>query len=163
MKRIVEFFSKSFKTKMVAAFLLIGLIPLCVVGYLSYKRSAEALVASTAGTLQARAAATLDKIDRNLFERYGDVQAFAFNPMARGTAEEKTQAANFYMTAYGCYDLMLLADAEGKIVAANTVSYDGKPLDTKSLIGRSVRGEAWFDECAWRKNPIGRELYRGFE
>lgn len=51
---------------------------------------------------------------------------------------QQTEAANFYTTAYGCYDLMLLADTEGKIVAANTVSFDGKPLDTKSLIGRSV-------------------------
>ncbi|MEY2746628.1 MAG: hypothetical protein RL112_1670, partial [Planctomycetota bacterium] len=52
-----------------------------------------------------------------------------------------------YMQAYGIYDLMVVADAEGRIVAANTVRHDGSPLDTSALIGASVKGEAWFEEC----------------
>jgi len=41
---------------------------------------------------------------------------------------------------------MIVADADGKIIAANTINYEGKPLDTSGLIGRSVKGQAWFDE-----------------
>lgn len=86
MNRLFTCYSQSFKTKMVAAFLLTGLIPLCLVGYLAYQRCGQMIVASTGETLKARAVVTLDEIDRILFERYGDAQAFAFNPLARGTA-----------------------------------------------------------------------------
>ena len=64
-----------------------------------------------------------------------------------GSPEEVSQAANNFVKSYGFYDLMIIADAEGKIIAANTISYDGKPLDSSALIGKSVRGEEWFDQC----------------
>ena len=77
----------------------------------------------------------------------GDVQAFAFHPHARGTRQQIASAANFYTRAYGIYDLMIVADRRGIVVGANSVTADGRPLDTSSLIGRSVRGEEWFEEC----------------
>ena len=55
--------------------------------------------------------------------------------------------ALIFPLGYGIYDLMLVADLDGKIIAANTVDSTGKLLDTSRLIGRSVKGEAWFDEC----------------
>lgn len=155
MKCWIQFCSKSFKIKLLAMFLAIGLVPLTVIGLLAYKRSADALIENAGNVLQGRAAATLDKIDRNLFERYGDVQAFAFNPLARGTVEEMTAACNYYAKAYGCYDLLLVADKEGRIVAVNTVTWDGRPLDSGCLLGRSVRGEGWFDDIVGGKIRAG--------
>ena len=156
MKRILQLFSHSFKARLLTAFLLVTLAPLCVLGYISYMRCSETLVQGTAQQLKNHAASVLDKIDRNLFERYGDVQAFAFNPLARGTAEEFTKAANYYVNSYGCYDLMLKVDTEGKIVAASNVTWEGKPLDTSKLIGRSVAGEAWFEDIISGKVSPGK-------
>jgi methyl-accepting chemotaxis protein len=156
MKRILQLFSHSFKARLLTAFLLVALVPLCVLGYISYSRCSDTLIEGTGLQLRNHAGSVLDKIDRNLFERYGDVQAFAFNPLARGTAEDFTQAANFYVKSYGCYDLMVKVDAEGKIVAANNVTHDGKPLDTSKLIGRSVAGEAWFADIVNGKVTPGQ-------
>lgn len=138
---------KSLKTKLLLSFLVLGLVPMVMVGVLSYYTAYKASLNLSGQRMRSTAVDLSDKIDRNLFERFGDVQAFAFNPMAHGTPEAMTQAANFYMVAYGCYDLMMVADPEGKIIASNTVSYNGKPLDTGSLIGRSVRGQEWFESC----------------
>ena len=65
---------------------------------------------------------TIDKIDRNLFERYGDVQAFAANPYAlSGTPEQIASTADTYTGLYVIYDLMVVADAaSGKVIAVNT-------------------------------------------
>jgi methyl-accepting chemotaxis protein len=156
MKRILHLFSSSFKARLLTAFLFVAIVPLCVLGYISYNRCSETLVHGTAQQLKNHAASVLDKIDRNLFERYGDVQAFAFNPMARGTAEDFTKAADYYVTSYGCYDLMLKVDTEGKIVAASDVTYDGKPLDTAKLIGRSVAGEGWYEDIMGGKVAPGK-------
>jgi methyl-accepting chemotaxis protein len=46
------------------------------------------------------------------------------------------------------YKLMVVADTRGRIVAANRVTLDGEPLDTSSLLGKDVSGEAWFKTAA---------------
>lgn len=68
----------SLKWKQTILYLLIGLVPLLTVmtaSNISYKKIRNL----NAATLQNIAENIADKIDRNLFERYGDVQAFGFN------------------------------------------------------------------------------------
>ncbi len=138
---------KSLKTKLLLSFLVLGLVPMAIVGVLSYRVAYQASLDSSGLRMLSTAVNLSDKIDRNLFERFGDVQAFAFNPMAQGTPENVTEAANFYMLAYGCYDLMVIASPEGKIIATNTVTFDGKPLNNSLLLGRDVKGQEWFESC----------------
>jgi len=141
-----RFAFRSLRTKMLAAFLVMGLVPMTAVGWMEYSRSREMLINDAKQSLAKSAGEVMDKIDRNLFERYGDVQAFAGNPLARGSAAQRTEAANFYMKTYGIYDLMVIADAEGHVVAVNSVDKDGKPINSSLLVGRNVKGSAWFDE-----------------
>lgn len=85
-----------------------------------------------------------DLIDRNLFERYGDVQAFGLNAAVQDRANwgetspgnPLVRAMNGYTTGYGIYKLMLLVDRSGRVIAANSVRADGSPLATASLYGR---------------------------
>ncbi len=138
---------RSIRTKILVCSFLLGILPLVVAGILTVARAYRSAATAEGQILQGSAEQVMDKIDRMLFERFGDVQAFAFHPAALGTAEEITAAANFYMQAYGTYDLMVLADESGQIIAANTVDPNGKPVDTKALIGLSVKNEPWFKEC----------------
>ena len=147
MKKLLNFRFKSIQSKLIASFLAIAIVPLILICCSAYFKTSKELVRSSSALLQSTAVQSLDKIHRNLFERYGDVQAFAFNPLANGDSSELNTALNFYTKTYGCYDLMVVADLDGKILAANTVGFDGKPLDTTALLGASVRGEAWFDKC----------------
>ncbi len=137
----------SVRTKILICCLLLGILPLAVSGVLAVSKSFRAKEAAEGQVLAGSAEQVMDKVDRMLFERYGDVQAFAFHPAARGTPEEFAKAADFYMQAYGCYDLMILADRDGKVVGANTVDLEGKPINTKFLLGLSVASETWFKEC----------------
>jgi methyl-accepting chemotaxis protein len=150
-----RFAFRSLRTKMLAAFLAMGLVPMAVVGIMEYDKSRDTLVEGSKAQLESNAQSIIDKIDRNLFERYGDVQAFAGNPLARGTTAQKTDAANFYTRTYGIYDLMILADASGRITAVNTVDPAGKPINSAALIGRSVATEPWFDEIVSGKVKQG--------
>ncbi len=141
-----RFALRSLRSKMLAAFLIMGLVPMTVVGWLEYGRSRTMLVENAKARLQSRAESIIDHIDRSLFERYGDVQVFAANPMARGTTAQRTEAANFYMRTYGIYDLMVIVDRDGRIAATNNVDPNGKPINTSALVGRNVSGEPWFAE-----------------
>ncbi len=144
------FFAKigftSIKVKLITWFLAIGIVPLAIVGFLAYQRSVTDLRQDRGEVLHRIAEETLEKVDRCFFERYSDAQAFAAHPHARDSQERATAAANFFTTCYGIYDLMIVADRDGRIVAANTVRHDGQPLDTASLIGASVQGQPWFEE-----------------
>ncbi|MFN8545459.1 MAG: methyl-accepting chemotaxis protein [Candidatus Binatia bacterium] len=150
---------KTIKGKLTVAFLALSLVPAILIATLAYQRSRDALLAKTGEFLTTEARELADKLDRNLFERYGDVQALAFNPLARGSREEVTQAANFYTRAYGIYDLMLVVDMDGTVVAANTETFEGKPLDTAGLVGRSVRGEEWFEKIRTGQVKAGETYY----
>jgi len=150
---------KSVRTKLMLLFVAIGVVPATIVATTSYFRCRQSLEVGAGGQAQAIAEETIDKLDRLFFERYGDVQAFAANPDAKGDAEQLRRAANFYTRTYGVYDLMLIADANGQIVAANNVKPDGTPFPTDSIIGTSVKGEPWFESVVSGAIPLGQSYF----
>ncbi len=144
----VSFFQfKSLSTKLLLVCLGLGLAPLAFIGFISFEKSSADMLRETGENLQVTAETIALRIDRNLSDRSREVQTFAYHPAALGTPEEATKALNHFNQGGVVYDLMLLADADGKIVAANTLDHLGKPVATEGLIGRSVRGEEWFEKC----------------
>jgi len=138
------------RTKLIVLLVLVGPVPMATASFLSYNQAAGDL-ADKAGTEQSEVAFNaIDKLDRNLFERYGDVQAYAGSDPAKSMDPERIQSwMDSVMGIYSpIYKLMVVADTRGRIVAANQVTLDGEPLDTSALIGLDVSGEAWFEKTA---------------
>ncbi len=99
--------------------------------------------------------AVLNKVDRNFYERYGDVQAFAVNELAvtalqkRDSVISKLQKfVNTMVTYYVVYDIMMLADRDGKVILVNTVDKDNNSLSTNFIVGKNVKSEDWFRICS---------------
>jgi PAS domain S-box-containing protein len=94
-------------------------------------------------------------IDRNLFERYGDVQAFVANTATKdqknwygkGTQNALVSAMDTYMVNYGFYKLMVLVDLEGNVAAVNSSDNQGKPINTKDLYAKNFKGATWFQKA----------------
>ncbi len=135
---------RGLRGKLVASLALATLVPMGLVSSITLTKADRSIEERVGANLADHARAAIDKIDRNLFERYGDVQSFAFHPAARGSAAEVTAAANFFCKAYGIYDLMLIVDLDGKVVACNDVAADGKPIASRELLGTDVSTEPWF-------------------
>ncbi len=130
--------------KLTLMFLLIGIVPVAVLGLYSVQRSTETLTGLAQEEMELEALNAIDKIDRNLFERYGDVQAFAANPKVQGERTEATAIIDFLTRTYGIYDLMLFVDLDGRVQAVNSIDGNGESISTQSLIGTNVSGEDWF-------------------
>jgi len=122
----------------------------------------ETSSASIRKQAQAIAVEIGDKIDRNLFERYGDVQAFGFNTVVQNQAHWYHTGAganpivvsmNNYVVAYGMYYLTLLVDLQGKVIAVNDVDKSGKSIDTSKLYGENFSSRGWF------QNAIAEKFY----
>ena len=140
-----------------------GSIPLALVGAFAVTRASSSLTQAAGSRMEVSAISAADSIDRNLFERYGDVQAFALNPRSLGTPAEAEALVNSLTTRYGVYDLMVITDATGHVVAVNTVGSTGQPIDSARLLGRDLSGEDWFQTVAAGNTPEGGTYYTDVE
>jgi methyl-accepting chemotaxis protein len=116
---------------------------------------------SNAGVrLQGLAYNAADKLDRTIFERYGDVQAFAVSKQATSLyVDEIIPWMNTMTKIYAPnYSLMLMANLSGKIIATNTIKGDGTALQNNSLIGQNVSNQAWFQAAVSGKIARGSSL-----
>ena len=134
----------SLRALLVMVVLVCTTVPLAGLGIFAWQRSEGDWVANSGELLQSEARSTIDKIDRNLFERYGDVQAFAFNPDASGPVATVAAAADFYSKNYGIYDLLLVVAADGRVVAGNSTTGDGTAVDTGVYAGVDLSTRPWF-------------------
>jgi methyl-accepting chemotaxis protein len=149
------FLSKlSFRTLLTTVCLTFALVPLSVMTLVSW-RAADKVAQSNAQEYAAIAGTVGDKIDRNLFERYGDVQAFGLNAVVQnkdswgkpGDENPIVRAMNQYIDLYDVYYLSLLVDGNGKLIAVNTTDSNGKAIDTAELYSHDFTNDAWFQDA----------------
>jgi hypothetical protein len=104
--------------KLTLLFLLFGVVPMVSLGWLAYEETVK-LEEVVPEKLELIALDVADMIDRNLFERYGDVQAFALNYVMhlredwylRGSDKSRIATAmNQYVDTYDIYYLTILVD-----------------------------------------------------
>ncbi|MCM8532422.1 MAG: methyl-accepting chemotaxis protein [Lentisphaeraceae bacterium] len=138
-------------TKLIIAFLAISIIPLIIV--ISTAQTAfNELENSNLSYYKNSAVSIADLIDRNLFERYGDVQAFALNGKIQNSSvwyDQNTESSlaammNSYVDTYDIYYLTLLVDLEGKLISVNSKDQDGQEIDSSVLYAKNFSDTDWF-------------------
>ncbi len=156
----------SVKAKLATILVVLGILPAVVIDVALYLNKQE-LEKGYQDNLTQFAVGIGEVIDRNLFERYGDVQAFGYNTAAydpanwRNPAPENPLVAsmNNYTRAYGLYPLMLVLDNQGDVLAVNTIDAKGNAIATEFLYGRNFVQEKWFVDA---KEGRFSEGYNGF-
>jgi len=132
------------RTKLLGVLVLVGVIPFALVGWEAVQRVSEADLASARSEVEAASVSAGELIDRNLFERYGDAQAFAVSPAVRRSPAAAAEVTDTLTRLYGVYDLMVVTDADGVVVAVNSVDHAGRPVPTGDLLGRDLSSSPWF-------------------
>lgn len=86
-----------------------------------------------------------DAVAAQFYERYGDVQAFAINPDIRSSSRQTIiDALNTYSAMYGIYDLIMIVDGKGQLVAVNNKNPDGKDINVQELYKKTYAETPWF-------------------
>jgi hypothetical protein len=62
------------------------------------------------------------------------------------------------MTNYGMYKLMMLLDLEGNVVATNTISAAGTPLNVGGLYKKNFKTASWFQKALHKEFLKGKTL-----
>ena len=159
--RVPRLSNLNFRTKLILACCGFALAPLAVLTYITWGAGNQ-IAANIGSEFAGIAESIADRIDRNLFERYGDVQAFGANDAVRnqdnwGKSPEENPivaAMNRYVDLYDIYYLTILVDLDGKVIAVNNADADGKPIDTTWLYDQK------FAQANWFKDAIDGRFYR---
>ncbi len=125
----------SIKTKLTSFSILMGVLPVTIVGGLGLWQISDFSTKQIKASQQERAAGIADKMNRFLFERYGDVQVLASQPMFADEKiaklipqEDKVKQLDGYITNYQVYENIAFFDLKGNVV----VQSKGKSLDNHS-------------------------------
>ncbi|HIG56702.1 MAG TPA: HAMP domain-containing protein [Candidatus Latescibacteria bacterium] len=127
------------------------MIPMALVAYMGIS-STQKLTLRESERFELAAVNIAEKIDLNLAERYGDVQAFSLNYVifdrdpwyTPGEANPIVRAMDQYVATYGIYYLTILVDLEGRVIAANSRDAGGQSIDTRSIYEQNYRDTPWF-------------------
>ena len=150
------------RAKLSFLFLVFGLLPALAV-FMIFFTSRHEFEAAFARPIVNLAHQINDVVDRNLFERYGDVQAFGYNTAAHDPTNWRYPAAsnpligtmNSYMTAYGIYKLMVLVSPQGDVLAVNNVDSRGKPINSRPIYQHS------FADATWLRKALAGDFLHG--
>lgn len=163
----------SFRRLTIAQQLLLmstGMLLIIIIGITLYMVSSSVNATNEQLKIMAsgRAAGVIEKIDRNFYERFGDVQAFAFNKVAREAIAqdsanfETREFMNTMVSYYVLYDLMVICNARGKVICTNTKDKGGNLLQVKSLLGKDFSNEEWFRASMSGAGPEGGAWFSDF-
>ncbi len=155
-------FLRGLTGRLALAFTIFGLLPALAIAATLFLH-AGAFRDAFATKIVMTAESVGDVIDRNLFERYGDVQAFAANGAASnaenwrqpGADNPLVAAMNRYMELYGIYKLMLLVDISGEVLAANSADAKGKPMATEAIYKLKFDGKDWLRKAIAGQYLVG--------
>ncbi len=133
-------------------------VPVIAGAYLADRQFTEVRQDSIRQAAATFAENTIDKLDRNLSERFGDIQAFAGSEAARSMDAQRIMDHMNSMTRIYAptYDLMMVADLNGRLIALNSVGKTGEPIASLDLLGRDVSKEPWFRTCTAKDFVKGR-------
>jgi methyl-accepting chemotaxis protein len=139
---------------------LAGLMLLGIFSYLQVMRSFRVRESMAKNDFNSKAVMASQAIGAAFHERYMDVQAFANHSVLQGQNREAiVQTLNNYVESYKAYDALVLVDADGKFVASNSKTFDGKPVDSKNLEGRTFTDTPWFQRAV--KNEYLEDKAKG--
>jgi methyl-accepting chemotaxis protein PixJ len=126
----------SLKTKGTLVATLFGILPIVAIGALSYSQINNALRDQVTHEQKVRAEAIADKFNRFVFERNGDVEALAVQPLftdaklfATTTAEAKSKLLDKYVDIYQVYDSIAAFDLKGNPISQSKGKVLGNHLD----------------------------------
>lgn len=139
------------RTKFTIIFLLLSLLPLTIIGIISYKNGEEAIKKNLGLTFQQMAYGTIDKIDRTLYEVYHNVQIWSELDLMQEviTDDIDTKISSFLIALnkeYGYFSDISVLDAQGRIVASSDLELIDNVFAQKDYYKNAISGKKYIED-----------------
>ena len=140
----------SLRTKATLLAITIGVLPAAAIGATAYYAADQTLTKQISQEQQSRAGALEDRVNRYMFERYGNIQGLANLPILRNpkvqavtTLQEKEDTLTRYASISGMYDSIASLDLNGNVL-----------VQSKGKILGNLKDRAYFQEVLKTKRPF---------
>jgi twitching motility protein PilJ len=138
------------RTKATLLAVALSTLPVLGIGLITYNLADQSISKQIKQTEQSQAVEMADKINRFMFERYGDIQVLSRLPIFANakvrdvvTQSEKQAVLQGYMESYGVYDSIAAIDLNGDVV-----------IETKGGTLDNYKGRNYFDEVVKTGKPF---------
>lgn len=143
-----------FSIKLPLLFFILSLVMLSAVTFVSWKGK-DILQDTTLTNIEREATLLIRLIERNLFERYHDVQAFKLslgqfevNYLDKNALSPKViDNLNDFVRNYKVYRRVIIFDSNGNVLASNSENPFGKELIDLDISPSKIRDSIWFQEA----------------
>ncbi len=126
-RAVAKFARLSLNTKATILAIAIGTLPVLGIGALTFQLASQSIFNKIAQAQEAEAVSLADKINRFMFERYGDIQVLSSLPIltnsrikAATTSPEKQQQLDKFIETYKIYDYIAVFDRDGNLIVQST-------------------------------------------
>ena len=131
------------------ALIVLFVVVSLVIGAMALRHLQDRLIAATGESLALAAAEIADKLDRTLFERYGDALMLAQAPVFQGhDAAAMSKHLLDVKEAYHYYSRLEVTDERGRIIAATD----------EAAVGEDRGRDAWFTSARDRNGRGGVDV-----
>ncbi|WP_020406443.1 PAS domain S-box protein [Hahella ganghwensis] len=140
--------------KQITLFGLFGTLLFALLYGLSHKVS-ELVEGRVMLDIENRSGLIMSSVDRNLFVRYQDPQAFVLSlgelsgksiiPPGQ-SAEKLEKVLNRFVQQYHVYKHILILDVEGRLIATSTQDSKGQRMRRPDILAEDVQSTRWFQE-----------------
>lgn len=143
----------SFRMKLISFALIIGFVPLVILGIIAYSRSADALQESIYRGNKVYLENAIIKVNNYFSERLGDAEVISgsenvkqmLRTSGRSSRATNTEYLKTVKEAYG-YSFITVTDSEGRVVASDMDKLIGADLSGRDYMQTALKGEAmWTD------------------
>ena len=132
----------SIQTKLVLFFFIVTIALFLSVGFLFWGNTQTVIISAKEKELMTLSEETSNKIERFLFERYGDIEVMAQSPILKDMESSdkfKFDYLESVRNAYKTYDSIFVVDAAGKVVISSGII--DKNQDYIELLRKVKQGE----------------------
>lgn len=137
-----DFKRYSIQTKIMIFFISLTVLLFITVGLLFFRSTEGVIKSSKKNELVTLSYETANKIERYMFERYGDIQVMADSPLLKNEGIDRGLKYDYLesvRTAYKAYDYIFVTDSKGKIdILSGDKRYDN---EYKKWINSVLKGE----------------------
>ncbi|MDX1977777.1 MAG: methyl-accepting chemotaxis protein [Pseudanabaenaceae cyanobacterium bins.68] len=127
---------RSLGTKATILGILLGTLPVVVVGAITYNVVSESILQQALEREKEGVKELSDKLNRFMFERYGDIQTLASfelftDPSLKISEQRKANVLERFITTYGVYNNIAVINLDGSIKFDNTTSKTERSFNFK--------------------------------
>jgi len=134
-------------------FITLAGILFVAVGLLFFRSAQETINSSKENELLTLSLETSNKIERYMFERYGDIQVMASSPLLKNNSIDKSlkeEYLNSVRKAYNAYDYILITDSKGRMDVFSGILKGDE--NYKAFLPQVLKGQIYVSDFIYIKD-----------